>query len=137
MFRLKRMSPQGWASRRKSRSSAASVSPARPVIKARFMRRDVARARNDDQAAAIKAGRGLARAHAPSKPTSVWLHHALAAGALEARAQFLGLIGRERTDLHAIIDALVAEIGTPDHGFVASQHRWILLLQRLERGLRV
>ena len=35
MFRLKMIRPQGWASRRKARSAAVSVSPATPVMKAR------------------------------------------------------------------------------------------------------
>src|SRR5687768_16283724 len=68
---------------------------------------------------------------------SVPLHDALAAGRLQARAEFARLaLGLER-NLGPVIGTLVTQIGTPDHRLATTQHRRELLLQRPVRGLRI
>src|SRR6266508_792340 len=133
MLRLKRMSPQGWASARNARSSPTSSGPAKPVMKARLIRAGLARAQRKGQAQAepvmpalvagihvLRNAGGLTRRGWPGQPSRlmaarpamtrglVLLHDALAAGGLEAAAHLGSVVlGRERPDLGAVVHALV------------------------------
>jgi hypothetical protein len=61
---------------------------------------------------------------------SVPLDDALAASRFQAAAELRRLIERpERTDHGAVVDALVAEVGTLDQGAARSQHPRKLVLQ--------
>src|SRR5438874_13166928 len=125
MLRLKRIKPQGSASRRKCRSSAVSFGPATPVMKARAV------IGADYLAPLQRVDRR--RRTAPS----ILLDDALAAGSLEATAQTIGLAGRgERPDHRAVEDTLGTEIGAPDGRLLTIEQMRVLRLQRADRGLR-
>src|SRR6185295_1411170 len=69
---------------------------------------------------------------------SVLLHDALAARGLETVAERGRLSGaRERTDLGAVVHALVAEIGTADGWLASAENGRIFRLQRPVGGLRL
>src|SRR6266700_6676104 len=66
------------------------------------------------------------------KSASVLLNDALTAGVFQAGAERVGLVGgRERPDLGAEVDALVAEVGAPDVGATVAEHARVLRLHRL------
>src|ERR1700739_4010536 len=66
------------------------------------------------------------------------LDDALSASGLQAAAEVRGFVGRaERADHGTVVDPLVAEFGTLDHGTVRSQYRREFALQRPVGGLRI
>src|SRR5205814_2434261 len=72
------------------------------------------------------------------KPRLILWDETLPAGTSQAVAELRGLVrGPERPYHGAVVDTLVAQIGTLDHGRLRSQDPWELALQRLERGLGI
>src|SRR3984885_12208567 len=66
------------------------------------------------------------------------LDDALSAGGFQVAAELRGFVGRaEWTNHGSVVDPLVAQIRTLDHGAVRSQHRGELALQGLVGSLRV
>src|SRR4051812_44473081 len=119
ILRLKRMKPHGRSARTNARSSALSSSPEMPVMNARLLMGRI---------------RPLT-APGSRKPPSIPLDDALPAGGFQTVAELGGLAaGAERADHGAVIDALFAEIHTPDRSRTGPQHGRVLALHHSEGG---
>src|ERR1700747_3693971 len=102
-FRLNRMKPHGRSEAMNARSSALTVVPATPVMKAFvLMSGRIARAQGGGQA----------------NDALVPWDEALPTGSLVVDTELRGLLAAAKRADHRAINHLVAEIGTLDHGAV-------------------